>query len=88
MVLMESAEYGVWCKLHIAVDTSTHEIVYGYHKRSLLETGMHRVKQLLGGKLSLRDYNAQVGEAYAMINHSNEHSNFLMLVIKKQLQVT
>ncbi|MBF4290552.1 IS5 family transposase, partial [Vibrio anguillarum] len=40
---------------------------YGYHKRSLSETAMHRVKQLLGGKLSLRNYNAQVGEAYAMI---------------------
>ncbi|MFG0607515.1 IS5 family transposase [Vibrio mimicus] len=40
---------------------------YGYHKRSLSETAMYRVKQLLGGKLSLRDYNAQVGETYAMI---------------------
>ena len=35
---------------------------YGYHKRSLSETAMHRVKQLLGGKLSLRNYNDQVGE--------------------------
>ncbi|OWU24264.1 hypothetical protein BGM00_08970 [Vibrio parahaemolyticus] len=28
---------------------------------------MFRVKQLLGGRLSLRNYNAQVGETYAMI---------------------
>ncbi|MEZ8932129.1 IS5/IS1182 family transposase, partial [Vibrio sp. 10N.247.310.24] len=40
---------------------------YGYHKRSLSETAMYRVKQLLGGRLSLRNYNAQVGETYAMI---------------------
>lgn len=40
---------------------------YGYHKCSLSETAMYWVKQLLGGKLSLRDYNAQVGETYAMI---------------------
>ncbi len=39
---------------------------YGYHKRSLSETVMYRVKQLLGGRLSLRNYNAQVGETYAM----------------------
>ncbi len=40
---------------------------YGYHKRSLSETAMYRVKQLFGGRLSLRNYNAQVGETYAMI---------------------
>ncbi|MEA5239112.1 IS5 family transposase, partial [Vibrio parahaemolyticus] len=45
---------------------------YGYHKRSLSETAMHRVKQLLGGKLSLRNYNAQVGETYAMIKALNK----------------
>ncbi|MDF4405414.1 IS5 family transposase [Vibrio parahaemolyticus] len=45
---------------------------YGYHKRSLSETAMYRVKQLLGGKLSLRDYNAQVGESYAMIKALNK----------------
>ncbi|CAI2307556.1 IS5/IS1182 family transposase, partial [Vibrio parahaemolyticus] len=33
---------------------------------------MHRVKQLLGGKLSLRNYNAQVGETYAMIKALNK----------------
>ncbi|MGV3002805.1 IS5 family transposase [Vibrio sp. E150_018] len=45
---------------------------YGYHKRSISETAMYRVKQLLGRKLSLRDYNAQVGETYAMIKALNK----------------
>ena len=45
---------------------------YGYHKRSLSKTVMYRVKQLLGGKLSLRNYNAQVGETYAMIEALNK----------------
>ncbi|EJC6855222.1 TPA: IS5-like element ISVpa3 family transposase [Vibrio parahaemolyticus] len=45
---------------------------YGYHKRSLSETVMYRVKQLLGGRLSLRNYNAQVGETYAMIKALNK----------------
>ena len=40
---------------------------YGDHKRLLSETMIYRAKQLLGGLLSLRDYNAQVGETYAMI---------------------
>ncbi|MEF1331131.1 IS5/IS1182 family transposase, partial [Vibrio sp. M260121] len=39
---------------------------YGYHKRSLSETAMYRVKQLLGGN------NAQVGETYAMIKALNK----------------
>ncbi len=37
----------------------------GYHERSLSETAMYRYKQLVGGKLSLRKYNAQVGEILA-----------------------
>lgn len=37
---------------------------YGYHKRSLSETARYRVKQLLGGRLVLKNYNAQVGETY------------------------
>ncbi|KAA8597718.1 Mobile element protein [Vibrio cyclitrophicus] len=45
---------------------------YGYHKRSFSETAMYRVKQLLGGRLSLRNYNAQVGETYAMIKALNK----------------
>lgn len=34
----------------------------GYHRRSLSETAMYRYKQLINDKLSLRDYNGQVGE--------------------------
>ncbi len=45
---------------------------YGYHKRSLSETTMYRVKQLLGGRLSSGNYNAQVGETYAMIKALNK----------------
>ncbi len=33
---------------------------------------MYRVKQLLGGKLSLRSSNAQVGETYSMIKALNK----------------
>lgn len=36
------------------------------------ETAMYRVKQLLGGRLNLRNYNAQVGETYAMIKALNK----------------
>ncbi|EEO14768.1 transposase [Vibrio cholerae TMA 21] len=32
----------------------------------------YSVKQLLGGRLSLRNYNAQVGETYAMIKALNK----------------
>lgn len=32
----------------------------GYHRRSVAETTMHRIKVLLGAHLSLRDYDAQV----------------------------
>ena len=51
---------------------------YGYHKRLLSETAMYRVKQLLGGQLSLRDYNAQVGETYAMIKALNKLTGLRM----------
>ncbi|EOK5722022.1 TPA: IS5 family transposase [Vibrio parahaemolyticus] len=50
-----------------------------YHKRSRSETAMYRVKQLLGGRLSLRNYNAQVGETYAMIKALNKLAGLGML---------
>lgn len=43
----------------------------GYHRRSIAETAMFRIKSLLGGHLSLRDYDAQVGEAMAMVKALN-----------------
>ena len=43
-----------------------------YHQRSLSETAMYRYKQLISPKLSLRDYNAQVGEALAGVKAMNK----------------
>ena len=43
----------------------------GYHRRSVAETAMFRIKTLLGGHLSQRDYDAQVGEAMAMVKALN-----------------
>lgn len=43
----------------------------GYHRRSVAETAMFRIKTLLGGHLSLRNYDAQVGEAMAMVKALN-----------------
>ena len=33
-----------------------------YNRRSVAETAMYRVKELFGGHLTLREYDAQVGE--------------------------
>lgn len=43
----------------------------GYHRRSVVETAMFRIKTLPGGHLSLRNYDAQVGEAMAMVKALN-----------------
>jgi len=43
-----------------------------HNRRSVAETAMYRVKQLFGGHLTLRDYDAQVGEAMAMIRALNK----------------
>lgn len=52
----------------------------GYHERSLSETAMYRYKQLIRGKLSLRDYNAQVGEIMAGVAALNKISRLGMPV--------
>lgn len=44
----------------------------GYHDRSLSETAMSRYKGLTSGQLSLRRYNAQVGEALANVKAMNK----------------
>ena len=44
----------------------------GYHKRSLAETAMYRYKQLLAPRLTLRVYNAQVGEIFANVKAMNK----------------
>ena len=46
--------------------------ISGYHARSISETAMSRYKRLFGQALSLRDYNAQVGEALAGIRAMNK----------------
>lgn len=40
----------------------------GYHRRSVAETAVFRIKTLQGCHLSMHDYDAQVGEAIAMVN--------------------
>jgi hypothetical protein len=44
----------------------------GYHRRSLAETAMYRFKQLMTGKISLRNYNGQVGEIMAYVCAMNK----------------
>ncbi len=44
----------------------------GYHQRSIAETAMYRFKQLIGPTLSLRNYNAQVGEILAGVKVMNK----------------
>ncbi|WP_083764717.1 transposase [Sodalis glossinidius] len=44
----------------------------GYHRRSVAETAIFRFKTLMGDHLSLRDYDAQVGEAMEMVKALNK----------------
>lgn len=44
----------------------------GYHYRSISETAMSRYKGLTSGKLSLRCYNAQVGEIMVNVKAINK----------------
>ncbi len=53
-----------------------------YHGRSLAETAMYRFKQLLVGKMSLRNYNGQVGEVMAYLSAINK-LNTLGLPVRK-----
>lgn len=47
--------------------------ISGYHRRSLAETAMYRFKQLLAaGKISLRNYNGQVGEVMVYVSAINK----------------
>ena len=46
--------------------------ISGYHRRSLAETAMYRFKQLLAGKISLRNYSGQVGEVMAYVSAINK----------------
>ncbi len=56
--------------------------ISGYHRRSLAETTMYGFKQLLSGKVSLRNYNRQVGEVMAYVSAINK-PNTLGLPVRK-----
>ncbi len=56
--------------------------ISGYRRRSLAETAMYRFKQLLAEKISLRNYNGQVGEAMAYVSAINK-LNTLGLPVRK-----
>ncbi|WP_415148042.1 IS1 family transposase [Klebsiella quasipneumoniae] len=43
-----------------------------YNRRSIAETAMYRMKQLLGDSLTLRDYDGQVAEAMALVRALNK----------------
>ena len=49
-----------------------------YNRRSVSETAMYRVKQLFGGHLTLRDYDAQVEEAKVMLRALNKMTRACM----------
>lgn len=52
----------------------------GYHQCSKAETAMCRIRQLIGAKLSLRNYNAQVGKALAWVKAINRMTGLGMPV--------
>lgn len=54
----------------------------GYHRRSLAEMAMYSFKQLMTGKISLRNYNRQVGEIMAYVCAMNK-LNALGLPVRK-----
>ena len=57
----------------------------GYHRRSLAETAMYRFKQLMTGKISLRNYNGQVGEIMAYLCAMNKLNTLGLLVREPQV---
>lgn len=57
---------------HLSGNNDVWKKKVGYHRRSVAETAMFRFKTLLGDHLSLRDYDAQVGEAMAMVKALNK----------------
>ncbi len=56
--------------------------ISGYHRRSLAETAMYRFKQL---KISLRNYNVQVGEVMAYVSAINKLNTLGLPVRKPQV---
>lgn len=62
--------------------------VSGYHRRSLAETAMYRFKQLIAEKISLRNYNGQVGEIMAYVCAMNKQNTLGLPVRKHQQQLS
>lgn len=56
-----------------------------YHCRSLAETAMYRFKLLLARKISLRNYNGQVGEVMAYVRAINQLNKLGLFVRKPQV---
>lgn len=56
--------------------------ISGYDRRSLAEMAMYRFKPLLVGKISLRNYNGQVGEVMPYVSAINT-LNTLGLPVRK-----
>ncbi|AZQ11544.1 IS5 family transposase [Shewanella khirikhana] len=80
-VIPPRSNAGYWSQGHIrneAVDAlkagslSDWKQLHDYGKRSLAETAMYRYKQLISPTLTLRGYNAQVGEALAGVKAMNK----------------
>lgn len=81
----------LWKKVHPRNDAVlvvrkegwTHwKTISGCHRRSLAETAMYRFKRLMRGKISLCNYNGQVGEMMAYVSAMNK-LNTLGLPIRK-----
>ncbi len=78
---------GLWKKEHPALVMHKEGLAHwkkisGYHCRSLAETAMYRFQQLLTGKISLRNYNGQVGKVMAYVSAINK-LNTLGLPVRK-----
>ena len=55
-----------------------------YHQRSIAETAMYQFKQLIRPTLSLRNYNAQVGEILAGVKVMNKLIGSLVCLFASQ----
>lgn len=51
---------------HLSGSSEVWKKKVGYHRRSLAETAVYRIKTLPGGHLNLRNYDAQVGMVKAL----------------------
>lgn len=56
---------------HLSSSNDVWKKKVGYHQHSVAETAIFRIKTLPDGHLSLRDYDAQIGEAIAMVKALN-----------------